>query len=955
MNKTLTIQSRLTAVLNDFIDWVSFDDEIGTIVDRLNQTYEEPIVKPILRRPSHPGGFRRELGKRRVSIAEAYIIIAKSQAPELYEARLDALRILVEQSLHAKNVTMPINTARMQIFMMKEAVNAYGNRRRQMEFVADFGRVSFGNEVVIRSFLKKNGLIEVPEEDKPLKQLGLGWDDHLHDSLSDGRKAPSQILIDAFIRGLSCITLVYNNIEESRIISEAITGGEIMGIAVEIGIEFSVGVGGERRHYMYVPPVFAKSKDFFAFLKDNDAQLADFREGLKKNVASRCQSIFSIIKQFNDIHLPRLNESFSPDGPCWFMPLKVEELDKIVACGQPSREHLAELLFARFKSVFYKRVLYFKTQTMSAESRFKRGIFSRWELDAIRARYHECRNIYSSLNRNDLAAKYLAPRSAVDYDSSFDEEAQVFGMLKGLPGKIVLINPLELGVKKAIKCVVDNIDYITNVETMNLRDCSARNPNDAIVFNKFVYNLNNRSLSEMQNFLEQHNITEINPKRVAYACKIAFEKPIIPNCGSDSTGRNSLIPGMGFIRSSKISNAIKKEVMAKHVTLPKPISSLILNKGKFTNDPQDNEEDDSETIVCLGTQQEPITNKVGDERKVEAISFERFWRYLNSNIKNLLRLTSGFAVALYWMALYQFERELAIGFLFATIWFVITFSRNVLVDLIASAGTDFKRWTMKNVNFDNAYQSLFWTGLSVPIMGLVKHYFDVFWTGKPDGVLFEGVKFFCLCLANGTYIALHNRLRDFDKKVIKVNFFRSILSWPVATLFAPFGNMVGIPSIVQAKFWSDVVAGFIEGGAKFSQRFTLRKRDLIELLPRLSSEDRTEVITAMLDILYIWGKAPRGKTCLRLLLLNKPSIGERIWKKKQSPEEVKLRTIRARNEYLRMLTLFRSEGMIHTLTDFALKNYSGRDSYELTNLIGTEAEAFLAWLKELDKQFDKDL
>jgi hypothetical protein len=56
-----------------------------------------------------------------------------------------------------------------------------------------------------------------------------------------------------------------------------------------------------------------------------------------------------------------------------------------------------------------------------------------------------------------------------------------------------------------------------------------------------------------------------------------------------------------------------------------------------------------------------------------------------------------------------------------------------------------------------------------------------------------------------------------------------------------------------------------------------------------------------------------------------------------------------------MLTLFRSEGMIHTLTDFALKNYSGRDSYELTNLIGTEAEAFLAWLKELDKQFDKDL
>lgn len=235
-------------------------------------------------------------------------------------------------------------------------------------------------------------------------------------------------------------------------------------------------------------------------------------------------------------------------------------------------------------------------------------------------------------------------------------------------------------------------------------------------------------------------------------------------------------------------------------------------------------------------------------------------------------------------------------------------------------------------------------------MGLVKNNFDVLWPYLQAGMLYESSKSFFICIANGIYISLHNRLRNFDRSVIKANFFRSVLSWPFAVVFAPVGNLIGVPSIVQAKFWSDVVAGFIEGGSKFCQRYTLRKRDLTEILPYLYSHDRNERITAMLDVLYIWARAPRGKTCLRLLLLNKPSLVERIWRwRRETPEESQIRAKRYWAPYYRMLELFGFAGMLDILTEYSLSHFSGNDAAALAHLIGSEAEDFLAWLKNLEK------
>ncbi len=165
--------------------------------------------------------------------------------------RLHALKSLVELSLHAKTVSMPLNTARVQIQIMKEAINSQGNRRRQFELIADFSLASYGHEAVIRRLLREFRRVEIPEKNRPLKELDMGWDSHVHDNLSEGRKTPSQLILDAFIKGFSRLTLAYYDISEREVIFEAMEAGRILGIDVSVGIEFSTDGHAQKTFHVY--------------------------------------------------------------------------------------------------------------------------------------------------------------------------------------------------------------------------------------------------------------------------------------------------------------------------------------------------------------------------------------------------------------------------------------------------------------------------------------------------------------------------------------------------------------------------------------------------------------------------------------------------------------------------------------------------------------------------------
>jgi len=102
--------------------------------------------------------------------------------------RINSLRLLEEETFHAKNLTMPLNTARVQLALMKEAIKSRDNKRRQLELLYDFTVSSYGQPSVIRSCLAELGIIELPETGARIADMDMGWDLHVHDNSSYGRK-----------------------------------------------------------------------------------------------------------------------------------------------------------------------------------------------------------------------------------------------------------------------------------------------------------------------------------------------------------------------------------------------------------------------------------------------------------------------------------------------------------------------------------------------------------------------------------------------------------------------------------------------------------------------------------------------------------------------------------------------------------------------------------------------
>jgi hypothetical protein len=166
-----------------------------------------------------------------------------------------------------------------------------------------------------------------------------------------------------------------------------------------------------------------------------------------------------------------------------------------------------------------------------------------------------------------------------------------------------------------------------------------------------------------------------------------------------------------------------------------------------------------------------------------------------------------------------------------------------------------------------------------------------------------------MALANGIYLSSHNLLRGLPAAAVYGNFFRSMVSIPLAILInmaaggiLAGGGTIEIASVLQkwaaiiSKTASDIVAGFIEGLADRHRNIQVRLRDYkgkfgqlfdiyaqLELLypdvqpfavlqhsrqlerkPSIEARDLEKIIMVhALDLLYFWMYQPRARTALR--------------------------------------------------------------------------------------------
>jgi hypothetical protein len=904
------LKAKLARFYDRIVESLSFSGELYKLRRELNARIDQPAAIETDPR-SHPLGVARWFKKRRISIAEAYLMVIRDLDSRHARARLRALKMMVDASFHSQALDMPLNTARVQMALIKEAVKSRDDRRRQLELLQDFSSSTYGQAQTIRKLLDRLNLIELPETGRKPKDSGGGIDLHVHDTATSGRKNPTQLLIDAFIKGMSEVTIAYNGIFAMAMMEEAIEAGRTVGIKVNIGIEVGLDFEGERFHFMGLLPDMRRGEDVRRFFEENRKVLKPLLSGLEEDQESRVAAIKRLLGAFNETHLHELNEGF-PDRRAYRIPkLRMKDLAAFVPLQSANRAHLGEFLWQYYRPAMFNRVLYLKALRGKAQRDRKNGLISDWDLGIIESRYGRARVEYRTMNPESLRRRYFPEPAEAEHASAFDDFYRLRRTLTQAGCRLKFIQPLEHGYSRAARILEQGRGLIDQVEVYNVHDSVKRESDEILRFCRLVNELN------AKNALEE-------------------KPPLVPVCGSDATGRIPDIPGMGFIRSDRLTGKYGKRWARRHVRLPSVASALILGGGKPV-DLGTQERDQKAAaqggvdILCMGKVAGGFENRLGDEEDGTGTTVppDRALRYLNPIIANLLRVAIGFTVA------YSF-----IGPAYACLWLFITGFRNSLADLVAIRGARISQWNARSINWTNVAQSLFWTGFSVPIMSFIKARFDILWPLAATGLLYNAVKFFFISFANGLYIASHNKLRGFDRKVIRANLFRTIISWPFATVFAPVGNSLGIPSIVQSKIWSDVVAGFIEGSGKYFKTLRLRRRDVEEMVPRIIESKKEDRAIAVLDLLYLFREEPRTRNSLRAALRPSPTVADLL--RKRDPEASK-----ASPRLDRMAAVFADDRLDRLLIDYALSRHTKEMAVDLIRLVSQTLPEFRDWLSGL--------
>lgn len=914
----------LISIYNNIINFISFAQSSRKLRKKINLSIDLPEV--IEEFPdSHPRGFIKEFKKRRTTIVETYLRITKILDSANFNQRIRALKLLAEHIIYSRSLKMPLNAARVQLAIMKEVVKNRDNKRVQLELMRDFTVTSFGHPRSIRKFLNKFNIIEVPETGEELKDLKMGWDFHVHDNTSYGLKSPTQLIIDAFIKGISELTVAYNNLDHEDAVKEVLEAGKILGIKVNIALEFSAITKGNRFHYMYILPNFSSKKEKFKkFLKHQTEDFKDFLQELEENEKKRVKNIKSMIFNFNEYHLPLINKGYAPDSIYYLHPISFNNSKKSGGYSIYSRRQLGEYLYPMLKKVYEKRAL--QITALMLKARKSPDGFTQKEFNSIKSRFNNIRTEYRELDPEKIRIEYFLEDESIIAESAVSNIEEIFEQASKSGGRIKLIKPLEHGLQAAVDLIIENHKMISITEVYNMYDTIVNEEKEFIIFTRFIKLLNEGNEDKVFDFLKENKFN-YNQKQVLKTLGTINHKKLLPSVGSDAAGRSTLTPGMGFILKSRLAKHQRKYFEKNHHKLPDEISALMFKMAKIPKTSL--KAKDKPQILCLGKKVTGELNMLGDENIEKPIAISNAWEYLNPGIKNLIFIVAGFIPAYF-----------ILGWEFAFLWFVITGSRNIFVDVISGNGLNPNEWHESDINWTNLAQSLFFTGFSVPLLGFFKNNFDVIWAGSHEGPLFEIVKFFIINIVNGTYLATHNYIRGFDRQTIRGNFFRSMIAWPLSAGFAPIGNALMIPSIVQAKFWSDFVASIIEGSAKYQFIIKVKDKIMHRLLPETISEDAEAEKLSLLDMIYFIKESNRTKTSLRKLLTDKPGrlkimLNKFLFRKKQYLLSESFHELKQK---------FDDPTLFDQLIEFIIKNYNNEQSLYLIRLVSENFDKTRRWI-----------
>ncbi|MFH0782612.1 MAG: hypothetical protein V2B20_11785 [Pseudomonadota bacterium] len=971
------------------------DYELLRIVnDVMGGSYLSKTLRSLLVEHMHPNGIKEMAAARGLRIAYAIAGLLGSFNEGMAGDRIKSLRSLRDEVFLSATTFHQVNTARVLLQIMKELLRSRESELHQLKLAHDFRMVSTGNPRLVRKQLAKYHLLEMPEESNQFT-----FDDRVHDANTKGRKSPTHLLMDAWIKGIRHLTVIYYNYVNPDVVEELIEASKILDIRVQVGIEMSARFRGKYVRFTWEPHGFIGNRSFLKFLQE-ESVVKIIDEG--RNVSGYQQKyIFDVLDVYNNRH----RHNLSHDLGLSLQPLEHKKFLRFVGAGQPSVLHLARFIHNDLDAEIAKESEELLKEYAGADGERKTELQKRLDL-------------FKKYTLETLVEQFLLPSHNPEvHDPAHPEEGDHIPQLLQLNPKALLskllslhsssrftLNLSNLTIQDTLELLYTCEGMISHIETYNLRTAAhgmtacrdgENFAGDAVALKspEQHYCL----VSDLQQALNEDNVIalkrairaiiwDFEEQRLQlkkYADQLATDKPekerlvaeygqmierkaqlldILYNLetfhnyykqrilgsriGSGSTGQSENQYGMGLVvldtLPARAQKAIHEEIAGKK-RLVLPVTALLTKhthsrrhttsegqgkrsfweklrhvKARFDQPFHDWSLDGllvhpgrPGNIATLGG----ISRENGSEKlfvkTVEEETINQPWTYLNTNVKNTLKVFLGFIPA--FLAFSLTKDWWVLAYLGAFIWFGITGFRNIIQSVLGGGGlrrSPLLPWNSL-VSWSRISDSLLYTGFSVPLLDylvktlLLDRTFGI--TTTTNTIVLYAV----MGLANGIYISGHNIFRGLPPAAAKGNFFRSILAIPLAVLLnSAIGlvlQMCGVPDVAGAlqkwaavisKFASDCVAAVIEGmadrqinirarlvayQAKISQLFSVFSRmellfpeeDVLDMLqsPKMIMEtldyeardQEKRIIVNALDLMYFWMYQPRARRALEII------------------------------------------------------------------------------------------
>ena len=819
----------------------------------------------------HPNGIKRLAVSREERIAYAVVNLLELLEEGSRAERLGALQTLHDEVLYSAVTEFRTNTGRVLIQIMKDLVRSKGNDLLQVKLAHDFRIASSGNPRIVRKLLERYNLLEMPENGSQIT-----FDNHVHDSSTKGRKTPTHLIMDAWVKGIKALTVIYYNHVEPGPAYELMEAAKIMDIHVRVGIEFNCSFYDKRSSFIWSPHHFASSQEFVDFL--HKPQIAHLMKAGLEASLFRESIIFELLENFNLAHHQSLNSLYELNSA----PLDRDEFDRFVGAGQASRLHLSEFIYRKMLPHLEKRCSeLIKEQNDPATTPERQAAIKTLLLRL------------DSLTPEDIEYGYLTPAAnpTVPDPDNPSQEIQLPSLLRNNiytmvswvsdlhPNRDIVLTLSGIAVEDVLEILYDCQGMITHIELFNYKDYIVGNSPQIKQINQIQTAINSGNAIAIKRIIRRilrilRADTQTDPKRVAKFERILrsipklqsfyVTHPLGSRLGSDSTSRSKRFFGMGLAFTKTLPLRARQAIALRrglHLVLPvhsvvyprvdylpkknfglftkwlaKKLAHIPILPDRFNLNYQKarrwvvNSESSVVTshgnLITLGStgSENPVIKKLlpAKDKKQESLGKA----YLNTHLKNALKVLLGLTVA---SATFMYTQNWwLLAYFGGAIWLAITLNRNIAQAVLGGGG--FRRpntlhWS-EYVNWNRVADSLFYTGFSVPLLELLIRVLilqDIVGVNAETNPV---LVYTTMSLANGLYIASHNIYRGLPKEAAIGNLFRSALAIPTAIFissaatkilgFAGAENaqlMVIQGSSIISKLSSDTVAALIEGFA----------------------------------------------------------------------------------------------------------------------------------------------